>query len=368
MSMSQLRAVIDLNAIAHNTRVIKAEAGGAKLMCVVKADGYNHGMRHVAEVMAANGADEFGVATLEEAVLLRDAGITQPILFWLWTPGSDLLPAIERGIEVGVLSLEQLEAVIAVGRPVRVTIGVDTGLNRSGIDEADWARAFTRLALQPQITVTGLFSHLSSADELGSSATDEQVATFKRALDIARACGLNPVCNHLANSPGLLMHDDFGLEMVRPGLACYGYSPLPSSSYGSDLRPAMTWEADVVTVKKIAAGEGASYNLTWQAPVDGYTAIVPVGYADGLPREVQGSFAVTINGHRYPQVGRVCMDQIVVWLGPATDVKPGDTALLFGPGERGEMTATEVADAAGTINYEILCTPRGRTQRVYMGG
>ncbi|AKK02356.1 alanine racemase [Corynebacterium epidermidicanis] len=366
--MSQLRSIINLDAIAHNTRVVKAEAGGAKLMCVVKADGYNHGMRHVAEVMAANGADQFGVATLEEAVLLRDAGIMQPILFWLWTPTIDLSPAFDRGLDIGVAGLEHVRAVVAAGQPARVTVGVDTGLNRSGIDEEDWARAFTLLAMQPQITVTGLFSHLSSADELGSTATDEQVATFKRALAIARACGLDPRCNHLANSPGLLMHDDFGLEMVRPGLACYGYSPLPTSSYGSELRPAMTWEADVVTVKRIRAGEGASYNLTWHAPSDGYTAIVPVGYADGLPREVQGSFAVTINGRRYPQVGRVCMDQIVVWLGATTDVEPGDTALLFGPGDRGEMTATEVADAAGTINYEILCTPRGRTERVYVGG
>lgn len=366
--MSQLRTIIDLDAIAHNTRVVKAEAGGALLMCVVKADGYNHGMRHVAQVMAANGADQFGVATLEEAVALYDAGITQPILFWLWNPTVDLQPAFDRGLEIGLTGLEQVRAVVDAGQPARVTVGVDTGLNRAGIDEEDWARAFSLLALQPQLTVTGLFSHFSSADELGSTATQDQLAAFRRALDIARACGLNPRCNHLANSPGLLMHDDFGLEMVRPGLACYGYSPLPTSSYGTELRPAMTWEADVVTVKRIRAGEGVSYNLTWTAPADGYTAIIPVGYADGLPREVQGSFAVTINGRRYPQVGRVCMDQIVVWLGPDTDVRPGDRAVLFGPGSDGEMTATEVADAAGTINYEILCTPRGRTQRVYVGG
>ena len=172
--------------------------------------------------------------------------------------------------------------------------------------------------------------------------------------------------NHLSNSPAALTRPDLNFEMIRPGLACYGLSPIPGVDAG--LRPAMTWAARVSVVKKITAGEGVSYGHTWHAPSDGYTAVITVGYADGLPRAAQDALSVTIGGARYSQVGRVCMDQIVVWLGTEASVRAGDEALIFGPGEQGEMTADELADGLGTINYEAICRPSGRTVRKFKGG
>lgn len=354
-----LTTTIDLDAIAHNTRLLKKLAGDAQLMCVVKADGYNHGAIKVAEVMAENGADQFGVATLDEAQALREGGVEKPILAWMWHPHQPL----REDIDLGLPGLEHVRAAIDSGLNLRVTPKLDTGLNRSGIDEADWATAFQLLLDAPNITVTGLFSHLANGDVPDDPSIDEQAETFRRGINLARSMGLEVATNHLANSPASLTRPDLRFEMVRPGIACYGHSPVAGDDFG--LRPAMTWSARVVAVKKVSAGEGVSYGLTWHAPADGYTTVIPVGYADGLTRAAQDALQVAIGGIRYPQVGRVCMDQIVLWLGEETDVSVGDQALIFGPGTSGEMTAAELAGALGTINYEIICAPGGRTVRGY---
>ncbi|MEJ5927934.1 alanine racemase [Corynebacterium sp. H128] len=360
--MELLTTTIDLDAIAHNTRIIKDLAGQAQLMAVVKADAYGHGAVEVARVMAENGADQFGVATLTEALSLREKGITQPILAWIWSPEQDFVAAIDRGIELGVPTLAHARAV--ADYDCRVAIKIDTGLRRSGLPEEHWAEVF-QLLKRSKTTVTGLFSHLACADEPGNPITDEQASTFERAIAAARAAGLDIPVNHISNSPATLTRPDLHYQMVRPGLILYGLEPMPGQDHG--LKPAMTWSARVSVVKRISQGEGTSYNLTWRAPRDGNYCVVPVGYADGLPRATQGHLEVTIGGKRYPQVGRVCMDQIVVWLDQDT-TEPGAEAILFGPGERGEMNATELADAIGTINYEIICLPKGRTLRTYVGG
>lgn len=360
--MDLLTTTIDLDAIAHNTRVLKKLAGTAQLMCVVKADGYNHGAVETAQVMARNGADQFGVATLPEAQQLLDGGIDKPILAWMWRPEQTLI----EGIELGIPSPEHARAAINSGLDLRVTPKIDTGLNRSGIDEADWADTFRLLHDAPNIAVTGLFSHLACADEPGDPSVDEQADVFRRAIAVARDCELDVPTNHLSNSPAALTRPDLNFEMIRPGLACYGLSPIPGVDVG--LRPAMTWAARVSVVKKITAGEGVSYGHTWRAPSNGYTAVITVGYADGLPRTAQDALSVTIGGARYSQVGRVCMDQIVVWLGAEASVRAGDEALIFGSGEQGEMTADELAEGLGTINYEVICRPSGRTVRKFKGG
>lgn len=357
--MDLLTTTIDLDAIAHNTRTIKEMVAPAQLMAVVKADGYGHGAAEVAKVMAAGGADQFGVATLAEAISLRDSGITQPILAWIWSPEQDFRAAIERGIDLGVPSMHHAAAVAEEN--CRVTIKVDTGLRRSGVPEEQWREVF-ELLNSSRVTVTGLFSHLASADDLGSEMTDTQMASFQRAVSLAREVGLEVPVNHIANSPAVLTRTDLHMDMVRPGLILYGLEPIPGVEHG--LKPAMTWAGRVTVIKRIKAGEGTSYNHTWHAPHDGNYCVVPVGYADGLPRAVQEKLEVTINGKRYPQVGRVCMDQIVVWLDQDT-AQPGDEAIIFGPGG---MSATELADAIGTINYEVICMPKGRTVRHYVGG
>lgn len=357
--MDLLTTTIDLNAIAHNIRVIKDAVAPAQVMAVVKADGYNHGAAEVARVMAEAGADQFGVATLAEALALREAGITKPVLAWIWSPEQDFVRAIDQGISLGVVSVAHARAVAE--HDCQVSVMVDTGLHRSGVPEADWEEVF-RLLAQSKATVKGVFSHLASADDLSSPLTDTQGENFRRAVELARECGLDVRENHLANSPAVLTRPDLRWDMVRPGLLCYGLEPIPGRDSG--LKPAMTWSGRVTVCKKITQGQGTSYNHTWHAPEDGNYCIVPVGYADGLPRAVQGHLFVTINGKRYPQVGRVCMDQIVVWLGQDT-VAPGIEAIIFGPGG---MSATELADAIGTINYEVMCLPKGRTVRHYVGG
>ena len=355
---------INLDAIAHNTALLKARATslGSRLMCVVKADGYRHGAVEVARVMADHGADAFGVATLAEAHALRAGGITHPILAWIWSPEQDVEAAIAAGIELGVPSVAHAERVRGLGG--RLCIKIDSGLRRSGVEETHWDDVF---ALLKEEDVSGLFTHLACADGVDDesrAAVAEQLAVFRRAISAARAAGLEVPVNHAANSPAALYYDEAAFDMLRPGLALYGAEPIPGMDHG--LIPAMTWAARVVVVKPIASGEGASYGFTWRAPHDGFTAVVPIGYADGMARNAQGHVEVTIAGRRYPQVGRVCMDQIVVWLGDnAAGVTAGDEALIFGDGSRGEMTASELAAATDTINYEWLCRPTGRTVRQY---
>ena len=374
LAMDMAYTEINLDAIASNTRVLcdAARERGAQLMAVVKADGYNHGAVDVARVMVDNGADQLGVATLAEAHALRDAGIDVPVLCWIWSPEQDVEAAVSRGITLGVPSVRHarraVEAADVVGGEVPVTVKVDTGLNRSGVDESEWVECFGLLAAAPSVRVTGVFSHFSCADggdDAAVAATDAQIAVFERAIGCARECGLEVPVNHIANSPAVLSRPDAYFDMVRPGVALYGIDPLEEpTELSARLRPAMSWAGRVTVVKPIARGEGTSYGLTWVAPEDGFTAVVPIGYADGLVRAAQGALEVTIAGRRYPQVGRVCMDQIVVWLGDnAHGVAPGDEAVVFGSGDRGEMTADQLARGVGTIAYELVCSPKGRTVR-----
>lgn len=366
-SMNLLTTRIDLDAIAYNTRLLKDMAGDAKLMAVVKADGYNHGMDKVAPVMAANGADAFGVATIPEALALRASGITAPVLCWIWSAEQDWTAAVDASIDLAVISPQHarvlIDAPLSDSRRVRVSIKVDTALHRSGVDEDDWDEVFTMLRDANHIEVTGLFSHLSCADEPHNEETDRQAVIFRRAIARAQALGLDVPTNHLCNSPATLTRPDLYFDMVRPGVALYGMEPINGLDHG--LRPAMSWIGAVTVVKPIKKGEGTSYSLTWRAESDGFLAVVPAGYADGVPRAAQDHIRVNINGHYYSQVGRICMDQFVVFLGDNPHaVTAGDEAVIFG--EQG-MSATELADALGTINYEVICRPTGRTVREYTG-
>ena len=362
--MDLLTTRIDLDAIAHNTRLLKDLVGDVRLMAVVKADGYGHGAGRVAQVMAENGADSFGVATLQEAIDLRNEGVVKPILAWIWSPEEDVAEALSLNIQLGVPSLRHARALVDAAVPARVSVKVDTGLHRSGVDESEWEEVFTLLRDAEHLTVMGVFSHLACADEPDNPTNDEQGRALDRAIDLARSLGLEVPYNHLCNSPGTLTRPDLHHEQVRVGLAMYGLTPIPGVDPG--LRPAMSWIGRVLVVKPIAAGESTSYNHTWTAEEDGWLAVVPAGYADGVPRSWQGRLQVGIGGKLYPQVGRVCMDQLVVSLGANEfGVRPGDEAVLFG---EGGMSATELADATGTINYEVICRPTGRTVREYEGG
>ncbi|OFT82272.1 alanine racemase [Corynebacterium sp. HMSC29G08] len=358
-----LTARIDLDAIAHNTRLLKRQAGDANLVCIVKADAYNHGVARCVPVMEANGADAFGVATLAEAREARSL-TSLPVMCWLW----DLRDDIPEDIELAAPTMEHLHRLIDAPFTPTTYLKVETGMHRSGFDENAWEEVFA-LAAEAQragsIRVKGLMSHLAYADNPQDPYTDTQAERFRAAISRGRAAGLELSCNHLANTAATWSRPDLHFDQVRPGLSLYGMDPIVGQGTGTDkgLHPAMSWVADILAVKHIGKGEPVSYGLTWHAPRDGFTAVVPAGYADGVSRAWQPHLQITVRGKRYPVVGRVCMDQMVIWLDANEDeVTAGDEAVIFGPGG---MSATELAGRIGTIDYEVLCSPKGRTRREY---
>lgn len=370
---AQVETVIDLEAIAHNVRILRAHAGDAAVMVVLKADGYNHGAVEVARTALAAGAAELGVTTVAEAVRLRAAGITAPILCWLNNSDADYAAAVAADIEIGVPSEDHLRAVAAAARGIRrtaiVTLKVDTGLNRNGIAPDEYPRVLATLRSlvdEGVVRLRAIFSHLAHADEPEHPFLDVQRDRFIEAIAAAKEYGLEPELTHLANSAATLTRPDLAFDMVRPGIAVYGLSPVPGlPDFG--LRPAMTFQARVALVKRVAAGEGVSYGHQWLAPRDTTVALIPAGYADGVFRTMSGRFEVWLGGARRPNIGRVCMDQFVVDLGDnAAGVVEGDTAVLFGGGA-GEPGAQDWADLLDTIHYEVVCAPKGRVVRRYVG-
>lgn len=374
--------IIDLSAVRSNVSLFADAAPSAEVMAVVKADAYNHGAFAVARACLESGATQLGVATIGEALSLRTAGITAPITAWMWIPGEDLSRAIQQDITIGVPSLAHAEALVELvdtleqsdsnSTPIAISLMADTGLSRSGITPDQWATVVELIAkYSASFDVRGVMSHLASADDSARAAfTDVQNRRFQRAIEICREHGIDPRTNHIANTPAALTRPDLHHQMVRPGVGIYGIDPVVGGSGGNagQLRPAITFRAKVITTKIIRAGEAVSYGGTWTATRDTRTAVVAAGYADGVPRAASGKFQVGIGGKLYPQIGRVCMDQIVVNLGDAkepTDVKPGDWATIFG---EGGISASELAAAAETIDYEILTMPRGpRVWRRWIG-
>ena len=365
-------AVVDLGAIGHNVRVLREHAGGAQVMAVVKADGYGHGATQVARTALAAGAAELGVATVDEALALRADGITAPVLAWLHRPGIDFGPAVLADVEIAVSSVRQLDelvdAVRRTGRTAAVTVKVDTGLNRNGVAAGDYRSMLTALrqaVAEDAVRLRGLMSHMVYADEPDNPINNVQAQRFTEMAQQARNQGLRFELAHLANSSATMSRPDLAFDMVRPGVAVYGLSPVPALG-DMGLVPAMTVKCAVALVKPIRAGEGVSYGHTWIAERDTTVGLLPIGYADGVFRALGGRLDVLINGRRRPGVGRICMDQFVVDLGPGNvDVTEGDEAILFGSGARGEPTAQDWADLLGTIHYEVVTSPRGRITRTY---
>ena len=365
-------AVVDLGAIEHNVRLLREHAGRAQVMAVVKADGYGHGATQVARASLAAGAAELGVATVDEALALRADGISAPVLAWLHPPGIDFGPALLADVQIAVSSVRQLDelldAVRRTGRTATVTVKVDTGLNRNGVPPAQYPSmlaALRQAVAEDAVRPRGLMSHMVHADRPDSPINNVQAQRFTDMVAQARNQGLRFEVVHLANSSTTMSRPDLAFDLVRPGIAVYGLSPVPELG-DMGLIPAMTVKCAVALVKSIRAGEGVSYGHTWIADRDTNLALLPIGYADGVFRMLGGRLDVLINGRRRPGVGRICMDQFLVDLGPGPlDVAEGDEAILFGPGTRGEPTAQDWADLLGTIHYEVVTSPRGRITRTY---
>ena len=363
-------AVVDLGAISANVAHLRAVTGTPHTMAVVKANAYGHGAVPVALAALAGGADWLGVADIEEALELREAGIPAPILAWLHDPDADFTAAIAADIDLGVSSASQLrqvaDAAAAFGRTASVQIKLETGLSRNGVHESEWGAVLglaADLERAGRVRVRGIFSHLSNA----SPADDaEAIARFDRGLAVAAAVGLAPELTHLAASAAALRLPAARYSMVRLGISIYGLSPFAdASSADLGLVPAMTLRGLVAAVRQVSAGAGVSYDYTWRAPVDSRLALVPLGYADGIPRQASGRAQVSIDQRRHPVVGRIAMDQFVVSVGEdAVDV--GDEVVLFGDPATGVPSADEWAHAAGTINYEIVTRIGRRVPRSYL--
>jgi alanine racemase len=369
------RAEIDLGALRANVRALRALAPDAALMAVVKSDGYGHGAVRCARAAVEAGAAWLGTATPEEALALRAAGLPGRLMCWLWTPGGPWREAIEADIDVSVSGMWALEEVTdaarRAGRHARVQLKADTGLGRNGCQPGeDWAElvgAALRAEADGLIRITGLWSHFACADEPGHPSIALQLARFREMLAYAEGRGVRPEVRHIANSPATLTLPEAHFDLVRTGIALYGISPSPEIGAPADfgLRPVMTLSAAVALVKHVPGGHGVSYGHHYVTPGETTLGLVPVGYADGIPRHASGTGPVLVGGKWRTVAGRVAMDQFVVDLG-GDEPAAGTEAVLFGPGGRGEPTAEDWAQAAGTIAYEIVTRIGTRVPRVYV--
>jgi alanine racemase len=364
--------VVDLDAIAANTAVLR-ERVDRPLMAVVKADGYGHGLLPAARAVLAGGADFLGVAVLDEALALRAAGITAPVLSWLHGPGTDYAAALAADVDVSVNAEWALAEVVgaarAVGGTARVHLFIDTGLSREGATAADWpgvVAAAARAQADGDVAVVGLWSHMAYADAPTHPTIAAQVRVFEEAVEVARRAGLTDAALHLANSAATVALPETWYDFVRPGIALYGLDPLGGNPADHGLRPAMTVRASVALTKRVPAGVGVSYGHTYFPQTETTLALVPVGYADGVPRAAGNSAPVLAGGAQRTIAGRVCMDQFVLDVGDA-DIQAGDDVVLWGPGDRGEPTAQQWADAVDTIHYELVTRIGGRFTRRYVG-
>ena len=397
-------AAVDLAAIRHNLGVLRAAAPGALQLATVKANAYGHGLLPVARAALDGGADWLGVAQLAEAFTLRhgldEAGVARadaPILAWISTSSSDFAAAIEADIDLSVSWTWVLADICAaarqVGRPARVHVKIDTGMSRAGSTLADLpalASALRMAADDGLVDIVGAWSHMSRADdpsEAGNASTASHVRIFEEGLAILADAGVTPRIRHLSATSGILWHPEAHYDMVRAGIGLYGLSPDPAVATAEQLGliPALELRAPLTSVKVIEEGTPASYGGTWVAPTRRWIGLVPLGYGDGILRAVSNRARVVVHTasgpFNAPIVGRVCMDQFMVDLGQAegspgtptarsgqASAAPGDIATLFGSGAGGEALADDWAQAAGTINYEIVTHLGAHIPRIYRDG
>ena len=362
---NRAEAVIDLSAIRANVAYLKGKAG-VDLLAVVKADAYGHGLIPVAKAALEGGATWLGVALLEEAITLRAAGITAPILAWLVPPGSNFKSAVDHDIDIAVSSIKALDEVGAVAgakRP-RIHLEVDTGMTRGGF-LSEWNEIDAHHV--KGVEIIGIFSHFARADEPGEPQNLEQLIRFKKMVATLESFGFTNIIRHLSNSAATLVDSASAFDMVRTGIAMYGLSPdvkTLGTSEKLSLKPAMTLRAKLHLVKDVPAGSPVGYGATEITKADTKLGLVAMGYADGIPR-IAKNVGVTFNGKRAPIIGRVSMDQFVVDLGAGSTAKSGDWVSVFGPGTGEEYTADDWGSASGSINYEIVTRIGPRVPRIY---
>ncbi|MFC4561054.1 alanine racemase [Nocardiopsis mangrovi] len=355
---------VDLAAVAHNARLFAGLSPG--FMAVVKADAFNHGAAEVARTALANGARSLGVTSIREAVRLRGQGVAAPVLSWMNPPNADYSEAIALHVELAVSDLEQLHAIADAPRRADRVPGihlfVDTGMARDGAQPDRWAELCERarsLEQARRVRIVGVMSHLACADDPANPANEEAVRSFEAAVDVLHATGAAPEVRHLANSAGALGIPRTRFDMTRIGAGLYGIDP--TEGYG--LRRALTLTAPVVMVRDAEAGTPVGYGHTHRTPARTRLALVPLGYADGIPRIASGAAEVAVHGRRRPVMGTVSMDQIVVDVGDLP-VRAGDPVTVFGPGDGGEPTTADWARWSRTNEHEVMTGVGPRVERV----
>lgn len=360
---------INLDAVVHNLDVMRARASQSKVMGVVKANAYGHGAVQVARTLERAGVDYLGVADVAEALALRAEGITAPILAWLHDPEDDFVSALTANVDLGVANRQQLariaKAAALTGEVAKLHLKIDTGLGRNGSTEADWVSLLEEVkALGESVRVVGIFSHLSTTSREEDLA---QIEKFDSAIAEVKKAGVGFEFRHLTASDGSLAYPDAHYEMVRIGVALYGLDPF-STNRGAEygLVPAMTAVSRVSQIKRVPAGHGVSYNFLHRTKSETNLALIPVGYAEGLPRAATGKAEVLIGGKRYPILSQIAMDQFVIDIGD-DPIKVGDEVVIFGDSATGAPSADDLGAACGTINYEIVTRMGGRFKREYFG-
>lgn len=371
---NRAEALIDMGAIVANFQ--RLSSVGVPVMGIVKADGYGHGALRVARTLRECGAHWLGVALPSEALELRAAGDHGRLLAWLWAPGdTSVSDCVATDVDLSVSGEQSLIDVVSaargLGKRARIHIKVDTGLTRNGVPRSAWGAIFetARVAQdEGHVEIVGVWSHLASADDPDDPMTDQQRIAYLDALDVASASGVQPQVRHIANSAAAINRPDCAFDLVRAGIAIYGVTPGTGmgSAQSLGLRPAMTLRARLAHVKTIDVGDKVSYGGSWTASSPTTVGLVPVGYADGIPRAASNRGQVMIGGRRCAVLGVIAMDQFVVDLGPNAADRPGDEVTVFGAGESGEPTAEDWAHWSGSIGYEVVTRIGPRVPRRYV--
>ena len=363
MFENRAEARIDLSRLSENIELLKNKSN-TKLLAVVKADAYGHGLVEVAKAAVTGGADWLGVALLEEAITLRKNGVKSPVLAWLVPPGSDFQSAVDLDIDIAIADMNAFNQVSQLANKPRIHIEVDTGMSRGGfLDE--W-EDFLKSDFS-QVEIVGIFSHFARADEPLEKQNIQQLNQFNKMVSQLEAVGVKPKFKHLSNSAATLVNPAATFDFVRTGIAMYGLSPDVQSLGDSNklsLKAVMQVRAKLHLVKSVPAGSAVGYGALHVTKVPTKLGVVAMGYADGIPR-IALNAGVFINGQKAPIIGRVSMDQFVVDLGPDSSAKSGDWVIIFGDGSRGEYTANDWGAASSSINYEIVTRIGPRVPRIY---
>lgn len=371
---------IDLNAIRKNTRAFKAQLEpGVKMMCVVKADAYGHGAARCANVMRSAGADQFAVATVAEGIALRNAGIDVPILVLSQPPVESVPKLVEYDIMPAVyeadFALALGECAASAGKVAGYHLAVDTGMTRIGVRREDVLELRRTIDFHRGLECAGIFTHFATADVLDDWDFALQLNRFQDAVNSVREAGLSTGLVHCDNTPGTILHPECHFDMCRVGIGLYGLHPAETTVPRIELTPAMSVRGRVVRAVYPEVGDGVGYGLTWRVSKRNVqVATVPIGYADGLARELSNNMDVLVNGQRCRQVGRICMDQFMFAVDvnnarayrPAQPVSVGDVVTVVGTDGDDAITMDEMADLRNTINYEVACDFGLRLEKVYV--